>query len=45
MVTGDYLSRSHLLLEYLIAIGSEGSDTEDPKGPNPETGEHDLQET
>jgi len=45
MSNRDYLLRSQLLLEYLLAIDSDGRDTEDPLGPNPETAEHDHRET
>jgi len=45
MFTRDYLSRSQLLLEYLIALDSEGSDKQDPLGPSPEVAELDFQET
>jgi len=46
MFTRDYLSRSQLLLEYLIALDSEGSDKEAPRRPNhPEKAEIEFQET
>ena len=44
MFTRDYLSRSQLLLEYLLAVDMEGGDTENVPGSNAETAEHELKE-